>query len=86
MVRTIEVARAITEREGDMRKGSWRVALAAVVVAGGLFGLTPSFDFDSDSDGIEDSTEVYELGTDPSRPDLHQRAFVASAETFGSRR
>ena len=63
-----------------MRRETWRVALAGVVVAGGLFGLTPSFDFDSDSDGVGDSTEVYELGTDPSRPDVFQRVFVASAD------
>ena len=61
-----------------MRKETWRVALAGLVVAAGLFGLTPSFDFDSDRDGVGDSTEVYELGTDPSRPDVFQRAFVAS--------
>lgn len=63
-----------------MRKGTWRVALAGFVVAAGLFGLTPSFDFDSDRDGVADSTEIYQLSTDPSRPDVHQRAFVAGLD------
>ena len=62
-----------------MKKETLRVGLAGVVVAAGLFGLTPSLDFDSDRDGVEDSVEVYQLGTDPSRPDVFQRAFVASA-------
>ena len=64
-----------------MRKGTLRVALAGLLVGAGLFGLTPSLDFDSDGDGVEDSTEVYELGTDPSRADQFQRAVVANAGT-----
>ena len=63
--------------EAAVRKGNLRVAAAGLVVAAGVFGLTPSFDFDSDRDGVADSSEIYELGTDPSTADLFENPFVA---------
>lgn len=47
----------------------WRLALAGVIVAVGVVAITPSFAFDSDGDGVVDSVEIYELGTDPSSAD-----------------
>jgi hypothetical protein len=43
--------------------------LAALVVVSGLLVVSPSFNFDSDRDGVADVTEVYERGTDPAKPD-----------------
>lgn len=56
-------------------KARWRAALAGVIVSVGFVAVAPSFAFDSDRDGVVDSVEVYELGTDPS-----------SADTFGQQR
>ena len=49
--------------------GRWRLVLAALVVISGLLLVSPSFNFDSDRDGVADATEVYERGTDPAKPD-----------------
>lgn len=45
------------------------MALAGVIVSVGVVAITPSFAFDSDRDGVVDSVEIYELGTDPSSSD-----------------
>ncbi len=56
-------------------RARWRATLAGVIVSVGFVAISPSFVFDSDHDGVVDSVEVYELGSDPS-----------SADTFGEPR
>lgn len=50
-------------------QAKWRLALVGVIVSVGAVAITPSFAFDSDRDGVVDSVEIYELGTDPSSAD-----------------
>lgn len=55
--------------KSSQRNGRWRVVVASAIVAVGVVVIPPSFDFDSDRDGVPDVTEVYERGTDPAEPD-----------------
>lgn len=57
------------QHESLKHSGGLRLALAALVVVGGTVFVGPSFDFDTDNDGVADSSEVYEHGTDPAKPD-----------------
>lgn len=49
--------------------GKLRLALAALLVLLGTVFIGPSFDFDTDGDGVADSIEIYERGTDPAKAD-----------------
>lgn len=49
--------------------GRVRLVLAALLVVSGTLFIGPSFDFDTDQDGVADSIEVYERSTDPAKPD-----------------
>lgn len=51
-------------------RARWRTAIASVIVAVGFVTISPSFAFDSDRDGVVDSVEVYQHGTDPSSADM----------------
>jgi hypothetical protein len=75
------------ERESvaTARNGRLRLALAALVVTGGIAVVSPSLAFDSDHDGVGDSVEVYEQGTDPSSPDLFDRSAVVVKKGRGNR-
>ncbi len=53
-----------------------RLGLATLSLAAGMVVLSPSLAFDSDRDGVEDSVEIFERGTDPSSAD---DAFVSNA-------
>lgn len=64
-------------------KARWRAAVAGVILSVGFVAIAPSFDFDSDRDGVVDSIEVYELGTDPSSADLPDKQIVADNEREG---
>lgn len=57
--------------------------MAGVIVSVGFVAITPSFAFDSDHDGVADSVEVYELGTDPSSADLPDKSVVADRSGRG---
>ena len=61
----------VTERKGRTMetKLRLRLGLATLSLAAGLVVLSPSFAFDSDRDGVEDSIEIFERGTDPSSAD-----------------
>ena len=62
-------------------KARWRAAVAAVVVVVGSVVIAPSFDFDSDNDGVVDSVEVYEQGSDPSSADPSDHSIVAGRDS-----
>jgi hypothetical protein len=53
-----------------------RLAGAVLIVVAGFAALTPSMAVDSDGDGVADSVEIYELGTDPSQPNTFGRPIV----------
>ncbi|MDQ3963977.1 MAG: hypothetical protein M3277_08730 [Actinomycetota bacterium] len=59
-------------------KARWRAAVAGVIVSVGFVAISPSFDFDSDNDGVVDSIEVYEQGSDPSSADTFGKSIVAA--------
>lgn len=65
------------------KKARWRVAVAGVVVVVGSVVIAPSFDFDSDNDGVVDSVEVYEQGSDPSSADPSDNPIVADRQGRG---
>ena len=64
--------------ELPQRPGLLRVAVASFVVAGGVVFLAPTFDFDSDDDGVADVIEVYERGSDPASADVDYNSTVAT--------
>lgn len=64
-------------------KARWRTAVAAVIVVVGSVVIAPSFDFDSDNDGVVDSIEIYERGSDPSVADPSAKRIVATRDRRG---
>ena len=64
-------------------RARWRTAVAGVIVSVGFVAITPSFAFDSDRDGVVDSVEVYENGTDPSSADAPDKRVVADSGRRG---
>jgi hypothetical protein len=63
--------------EGTRKRGRLRLTIAAALVVAGLISIAPSFDADSDGDGVADVIEINNLGTDPSRADIFDRPVVA---------
>ena len=59
-------------------RGVARAVVALVIAVGGVGFISPSFDPDSDRDGAADVTEINVLGTDPSKPNVHDRSVVAA--------
>lgn len=64
-------------------KARWRAVAAAALVVVGSVVVAPSFDFDSDNDGVVDSVEVYEVGSDPSSADTFGKQIVADRQGRG---
>lgn len=58
--------------------GRFRVAVASFVVAAGVVFVAPTFDFDSDDDGVADVVEVYERGSDPAKADADYNSGMAN--------
>lgn len=64
------------ERTEKLGKG--RIFVAAALVVGGLAFVSPSFNADSDRDGVADVTEINNLGTDPSKADTFRKPLIAN--------
>ncbi|MDQ4065863.1 MAG: hypothetical protein M3161_07435 [Actinomycetota bacterium] len=60
-----------------------RLGLATLSLAAGMLVLSPSFAFDSDRDGVEDSVEIFERGTDPASADNAFEARLVSNRARG---
>ncbi len=65
------------------KRARWRAAVAGVIGSVGFVAIAPSFDFDSDNDGVVDSVEVYERGSDPSSADPSDKGIVAETQRRG---
>lgn len=52
--------------------------MAAVLVVAGLATVAPSFETDSDGDGVADVTEIHNLNTDPSKADVFKGSVVTN--------
>ena len=63
------------ERTEKLGKG--RIFVAAALVVGGLAIVSPSFNTDSDRDGVPDVTEIHDFGTDPSKADMFHKPLIA---------
>lgn len=63
--------------ETTRKRGHVRVLMAAAILVTGLATVTPSFDFDSDGDGVADVTEINNLSTDPSKADTFDKPVLA---------
>jgi hypothetical protein len=63
--------------ETTQKRGHVRVLIAAAILVAGLATVAPSFDFDSDGDGVADVTEINNLGTDPSKADTFGRPVLS---------
>ena len=70
----------------SQRSGKFRVVVASLVVAAGVLFVAPSFDFDSDDDGVADAAEVYERGSDPAEPDARYNRGLATHSVKAQRR
>ena len=62
------------ERTEKLGKG--RIFVAAALVVGGLAFVSPSFDADSDRDGVADATEINN-GTDPAKANPFNKPLIA---------
>lgn len=49
-----------------------RIIVAGLIVIAGLLAVSPSFNPDSDRDGVPDAHEI-NIGTDPAAPDAGDR-------------
>lgn len=58
-------------------RARWRTTVAAAIACVGFVAITPSFSFDTDNDGVVDSIEVYEMGTDPGSAEAFHSPIVA---------
>jgi hypothetical protein len=56
--------------------GKGRIFVAAALVVGGLAFVSPSFNADSDRDGVADVTEINN-GTDPAKADPFHKPLIA---------
>lgn len=56
-----------------------RIFIASALVVGGLAFVSPSFNVDSDRDGVADVTEINDLGTDPSKADTFHKPLIAKS-------
>ncbi|HWC13686.1 MAG TPA: hypothetical protein VG929_03735 [Actinomycetota bacterium] len=67
----------------SVREGKVRLAFAALLVFFGTLLIGPSFDFDTDRDGVADSIEIYERSTDPAEPDARFNKGLARRSSSG---